>query len=514
MKGITQIQDLGSSPLVEDVADVVVLGTGAGGATAARVLSAAGLDVVMVEEGPWVPHTEHRLDMYSSLKSLWRDAGFQAAEGRAVSALLQGSCVGGSTAINSAITHRCPEKIHHIWGERFGATERLTYDRLNAIWDQIDAELHVAPTPREVYGRNNDLMTAGFEACGFSVQPTKRNVSGCQGTARCGQGCPTQQRQSMNVSYVPRALASGARLYATCRAERLLVEGGRGVGIEGRFWDREGRRAGPQLRVRARRAVVVACSAIQTPLFLLDQGIGKQSGQLGRNFQSHPGTAVAGIFDEPVHMWFGATQGVESLHFWEERYKVETIALAPEMAMVRLPGYGRKLVDQVGIYPHLALWGGQVRAEAHGRVRRGWTGRPIVTYTMTPTDCRRLKTVLKTMAEAMFAAGARALQPGVYGLPDQVTTMDEFNRIDTLPDDPRLFHCILSHLFGTARMGKDPRQSVVDVDGRLHELQGVYVADASVLPTNMGVNPQHTILGIAWGIAEDIANQERLKAAA
>ncbi len=491
---------------VEDSADVVVVGSGAAGATVARVLTELGVDVIVVEEGPRVPDEALRADVYSGFRSVWRDAGMQVAEGKAFMPVLQARCVGGTTAINGAIIHRMPEAIHAAWVREHGLGDALPWEALHRVWDTLDRELHVGPAPEAVRGDNNRLMERGLTALGLTSNPIRRNVHDCQGTARCLQGCPTGRRQSMNVSYVPRAIRQGARVYATARMERLETAGGRAAGVRGRFVDPESGRPGPEFVFRARRAVVLAASAIQTPLLLARAGVGRRSGLVGRRFQAHPGAAVLGVFDQPVRMWEGATQGHESTHFWHERMKFESLALPPEIGAVRLPGHGRALMRQLADYQHVAQWGVQIRAHAHGRVLRGLTGRTVIKYGLTPEDVRLMKTGLTRLTEMMFAAGAREVLPGLPGLPDRITSPDPMRRLTELPDDPRLFHAIAAHLFGTAVMGPDPRTSVVAPTGEAHELPGLFVADSSIFPTNLGVNPQHTISAVAWLMAERIAD--------
>jgi choline dehydrogenase-like flavoprotein len=226
---------------------------------------------------------------------------------------------------------------------------------------------------------------------------------------------------------------------------------------------------------------------------------------VGERFQCHPGAGVVGVFDRPVRMWSGATQGYESTHYWSERMKFETVAMPLELAAARLPGIGPELMRGLAEYPHLAIWGVQVRARAHGRVKRGLFGNVAIEYDMTDEDVRTLKLGVRRLVEMMFAAGAREVMPGVHGLPERIGNLDAMTAIDDLPDDPRLFHCIAAHLFGTALMGKSAFSSVVGPDLQAHDLPGLYVTDSSVFPTNLGVNPQHSICAISWLAAERIA---------
>jgi choline dehydrogenase-like flavoprotein len=352
-------------------------------------------------------------------------------------------------------------------------------------------------------------MRAGLQALGLSGEKIHRYVKGCRGSSHCNQGCPTDQKQSMSVTFIPRALAAGARLYATCRADRVLAGHGRAASVTGRFVDRRTGRRGPRLRVHARKAVIVAASAVQTPLLLAASGIGRASGLVGRRFQAHPGTAVVGVFDRAVDMWFGATQAYECMHYWDEGMKFETVSMPLELASSRLPGMGAPLVRELAAFGHMALWGVSIRARAHGRVKRGPFGGAAISYDLTDDDVRKLKLGVKRLVQMMFAAGAREVLPGVYGLPDRISKVDEIEPIFDLPDDPRILHFIASHLFGTACMGKDPRAAVVGPELESHEMPGLYVLDSSVFPTNIGVNPQHTISAVAWLGAERIAERAR-----
>ncbi len=503
------IEDVRGKERVEDVADVVIIGTGAAGAPAGRVLTEAGLDVVFIEEGPPMPAAgARRADSWSTFRHYWRDASFQVARGRGFTPVLQGRAVGGSTPINGAIIHRMPEAIHEVWARDWGAGEVLSYQALTRAWDTMDAELGVGPTPEEIWGGNNRLMAAGVVSMGATGAPTFRAARGCEGTTRCNQGCPNVRKQSMDVTYIPRAIEAGARVYATCRGEQFIVEGGRAAGVRGTFLDPDTGAPGPTLEVRARKAVIVAAGAIHSPLLLLDNGLGGRSKLVGKRFQCHPGSGIMALFDDPVQMWFGATQGYETKHWWSERMKFEVVGLPPAVATARLPGWGADFMAHAASLGHVAHWGVQVRAATHGRVRRPRFGRrPKITYDLVRDDVKLFKKGFLRLAHMAFGAGARAVLPGIHGLPEVIRGVDEMQRIESLPDDSRLFHSIVAHLFGTTTLGPDERRSVVKPDGESWELPGLYVVDASVFPTNMGVNPQHTISAVAWLMAERLADR-------
>jgi choline dehydrogenase-like flavoprotein len=258
------------------------------------------------------------------------------------------------------------------------------------------------------------------------------------------------------------------------------------------------------VRLHARRGVLVAASTIQTPNLLRRSGLRARA--IGEHFQCHPGYGVGGIFDQPITMNFGATQGGEMLGLRRtDGIKLEAIGMPPELATVRIPGVGHDLMSRMGAFANLAVWVCVIRAGAEGTVKPGWGGRDKVRLTLTPADVERTKKGTAILARLMFEAGASEVWPGIYGLPSVMRSIDEVHLIEEVPPDPRLFSMITTHLFGAARMGLDPRTSVVGPDFQAHEARGLYVVDSSVFPTNLGVNPQHSIMAMSRLAATRIA---------
>jgi choline dehydrogenase-like flavoprotein len=232
---------------------------------------------------------------------------------------------------------------------------------------------------------------------------------------------------------------------------------------------------------------------------------GVRSAHLGRHFQAHPGCAVTGLFDEPVRVWSGATQGYEIDEYRDGlRVKIETASLPPELYLATLPGVGRRWVRAMARSEHAAVWAVALRAFAEGRVHRGLGGTAI-DFTLEPRDLANLRHGLRRAAELLFAAGAREVLPGVLGLPERIRP-DGLRLLDRAPADPGAYAFVVSHLFGTARMSRRATDGVVGPDFGVHGRRGLYVVDSSIFPTNLGVNPQHTIMGIAMLAAERIAD--------
>jgi choline dehydrogenase-like flavoprotein len=485
--------------------DFVVVGSGAAGAVAAHALASAGHAVAIVEEGPWVKTREFREDIYTSFKRMMRGAGTQVLRGRSFMPLLQGRCVGGSTVVNSAIAWRLPEDVVDDWSSRFGLGEVISMAALEPHFDALERDLQVASVADGVLGNNNRLFLEQSERSGVVSAPMRRYDGGCEGSGRCITGCPSAAKQGMNVSYVPWALALGARIFTSCRVQKVLVRAGRAVGVLARSSPSEpGRSANVRVELLARRGVVVAASTIQTPNILYRSGLRARA--LGAHFQAHPGLAIGGVFDRPIAMNQGATQGAESIHFRRtERFKLETIAMQPELAAARIPGVGADLLGRLASLGNLAVWAAQVRARAEGTVRPGWGGGDKVTFSLEEDDVRATRRALVAIAELLFDAGAREIWPGVFGLPQTMRSRDEVKLLAEGPLDARAYSFIATHLFGAARMGKDSRTSVVGPGFDTHEVHGLYVVDSSLFPTNLGVNPQHSIMAVARLAATQIA---------
>jgi choline dehydrogenase-like flavoprotein len=493
---------------VDDSCDFAIVGTGAAGGAIGKVLAGAGHDVVFLEEGAPVDHARAGRSVAEASRHLFRESGTQVAMGRSVIPVLQGRCVGGSTAINSAICWRLPDDAYDRAFARFGLAEAIPLRELHRHYDQIEEDLHVQPVREAAMGKNNLLMRKGADALGYRGQPTRRAERDCEGSGRCLQTCATGRKRSVDVTYIPYALERGARVYATCRAEGFLATRKLVTGVRGRFWNPDTGEEGGAATIHARRGVIVAASVVQTPLLLATLSVDGRS-HLGRHFRAHPGTGVAGLYDEPVRPWLGATQGYEVTHFRDAGIKLESLGIGPELGSVRLAGVGAPFMDTLAEFDHLAVWVVAARAEAEGQVRRAASGGAAISYTPTEDDMRKVRTGMRALAEMHFAAGARCVLPGIHGVPSRLGR-DQLGLLDDAPLDPRCYSLVATHLFGTARMAPDSTAGVVDTGFAVHGLRGLYVVDSSVFPSNLGVNPQHTIMAVAMIAGERLASAPRL----
>lgn len=475
-------------------ADVVVIGSGAGGALAARRLAGAGLRTVVVEEGRRFGVEDFRgRPLLERFHGLYRGGGATFALGRPPVLLPIGRGVGGTTLVNSGTCYRTPPAVLRAWRDGHGVAiaDPAAFDPL---LDDVEALLQVAPVPAAVMGANGRLALAGAAALGWSAHPIRRNAPGCAGSCQCAVGCPRNAKFGVHLNALPQACAAGARIVSEARVERVLHAGGRAAGVRARRAD------GSALEILAPR-VVVAAGATETPPLLRRSGLGAHP-HLGRHLAVHPAVTVAGWFEEPVEATRGVLQsvGVDELHE-REGILVEATATPPGMGSMVLPGAGRSLARHLDEVDHLATVGAMVADRgAGGRVLGA--RRTVLRYDLDREAGARLVKAIAAMGRILFAAGARRVLTGVHGHP-VVTDVDELDAAAAAALPARL-HVAAFHPAGSARMGSDPETHPVDAAGTLRGVAGVHVADASVLPTCPEVNPQLTIMAMATAIAGEI----------
>lgn len=488
----------------EEVCDVVVVGSGPGGAVVARELAVAGHDVVLLEEGPPFTPEDFELDGALSMARTMREGGLRTTRG-SVMATMQANALGGGSLVNSAICVRAPEFTLDGWCDEF-QLERTTRADLDPHYQAIEDFLGIAPTPDEVQGPRNLLFRDACDALGYSSEPIARNVRGCRGSGECFTGCRARAKQSTDISYVPAAIADGARVYTSVQVQRLVCRGSRVWGVEGQVVRPFSGETSHRFRVQA-KIVVLAAGCMASPVLLQrSDDFANGSGQVGENLQFHPGVAAMGVFPDPTNPAFGATQGYQSLEFVRDGFKLETLWAPPGVFAVRLPGLGFELKKNLAMIPNAAIWDAIATCNrSTGRVRARRRGLdPSLTWRLDPKDLTILVEGLWRIAELFFAAGAERVLPGVHGLPEELRSLDEARYIRTREFRESDFTLAGNHVFSTTRMHGDGRYGVVDEDGRCHETDNLYLADTGVLPRSPSVNPMLTLMALAHRTAQHI----------
>ena len=477
--------------------DVAIVGSGAGGATAAAALAEAGLDVIVLEAGGQYDRDSYPRDPIAAITSLYRDAGLTVAEGSPPIPIPVGRVVGGTTVINSGTCFRAPRGVLEGWRRDFGidwATE------LEEEYAEAEDFLRVRRLDPERMGRNGQLAMAGAAALGASGGPISRNAGNCVQCSSCPFGCAIDAKRGMHVSYLPRAVAAGARLRSRVEARRVLIEDGRAVGVEcvASVSAQNGDRR--PYTVRAKR-VVVAGGALGTPELLQRSGLG--GGHLGRNLHIHPACWVGARYEEEVRGWEGVMQS-----YYIDQWQPQGILL--EATFTPLPfggawllGTGRKHQEAMLGFANVGSIGVHLSDASAGRVGLAGDGSLRASYRLSGEDARRLTFGIARAAEVHFAAGAREVYPNLRRV--GVLRPGDLAAIEAARFKPAELRLEAFHPMGTARISATAGDGVCTTDGAVRGVSGLYVADASLFPSSVGVNPMMTIIAFSKRVASRLS---------
>jgi hypothetical protein len=472
-------------------ADVCVIGTGAGGAPVAKELAEGGMSVVSLETGDRFTTDDYTARPREMTSLLYRDAGQTFTFGNVPIVLPQGEGIAGTTLINSGTCFRTPDVVLESWAERFGL-DAVGPEELDPYFRRVERELHVVQVPEEVAGNNALVVKRGAEALGWSGDFIFRNASGCVGSGVCNWGCPTSSKLHMGLTYMPRAWDAGATTYTLCRADELELEGGRVRAVIANA------KGGGRLRVEC-DTVIVSGGAIHSPLFLKQNGLGLESGELCNNLALHPATGVRARFREEINMARGVLQSFYIDEFCDEGIMFEGAAGPPDYAAMSFPFSREQHRERMLDYLHLAQFGLMVSDTSRGSVSRLPGGAWRASYVLNDADLATFKRGIELLVECYWAAGADEVYPPVDGI--GILRDGDLDTLRTHELQAKELTLMAFHPMGTARSDARRAHGVVDPDLKLYGAEGVYVSDASVLPSSLGVNPQITIMALATRLA-------------
>jgi choline dehydrogenase-like flavoprotein len=476
--------------------DVVVVGSGAGGAVAAHRLARAGKTVALIEEGHYYRPQDFSRDSGAAMRQLYRDGGMRAMVGTMIIPTMQAKCVGGTTLVNSAICFRLPDEVLGAWVEQESLAD-LSPEILRPHFEEIEKDLNISVEDDQYLGQNNLLMRRACQALGWEGSAVRRNSRGCKGCGLCMTGCLEGAKLSMDRSYVSAFLELGGELYTDCRIEEIIVEQGRAVGVRGHLIAPDSYQTSLQLEVRA-KAVIISCGAMGTPVLLQKNQLADSSGLVGKNLCNHTATGMLGFFEEEVNAWDGVSQGYCCDHFRKDGFIIESFWAPPDVIGIRAPGFGLYHKNLMARLKHMAGWGAMIRAASTGTVKaigHGWN--PLIRYSMSRRDANLMQKAMKAVADLLFAGGAKKVTPGIFGVPKELTDPSQTQLIAEANLKPTAFNPIGNHPLGTCRMSEIKGKGVVNSHGETHDVMNLFIADGSVFPNAPGVNPQVTIMALA-----------------
>ena len=497
-------------------ADVAIVGTGAGGGTAAEILSDAGLTVVLIEEGPLATSSDFRMREAEAYPQLYQESAGRKTRDQAIN-ILQGRCVGGGTTVNWTSSFRAPPATLDYWAREFGLTGFAASD-LAPWFERMETRLNISAWPVEP-NENNDVLRRGARALGIPAGAIRRNVKGCWNIGYCGTGCPTNAKQSMLVTTIPAVLNRGATLVTRARAWTFEQQGSRVtelvcIGLDARGTDPTARR----IRVRA-RTFIAAGGAIGTPALLLRSKVPDPHGIVGKRTFLHPTVVSAARMPGRVDGFAGAPQTIYSDHFLDSLpldgplgYKLEAPPLHPILVATTLPTFGATHATWMRDLPYMQVVIALMRDGFHAQSSGGSValqndGTPVLDYPLNDYFWNGARRALLTMAELQFAAGATTVMPVQRSGAYYSSWREARSGIEAATLAPLATTVVSAHVMGGCPIGPDATRAAVDPTGRYRHLDNLYVCDGSLFPTSIGANPQLSIYGIVAKLASGLATQ-------
>ena len=457
--------------------DVLVIGSGAGGAFTAAALAGAGRAVTIVEEGPQVDPDEHEPFSLAEMVAKYRHHGAGAALGNPMIAYAEGRCVGGSTEINSGLYHRLPEYLAAEWQAEY-AIDEFSPTSLERYADRVEAQLSVTTVPGAPPA-SSAALERGATKLGW------RNVEFARVFAYDHEGRGT--KQTMSRTMLPRALASGAALIPECRVLSLIRRGDRIVGARCRRTHPGG---GVERLIIHAEHVFVCGGAVHSPALLQRSGIWRN---IGNGLKMHPTIKIAARFPHPID------HGDVPMHRVTEFSPFIAIggsASRKGQVALALADTGAPYDEAMAEWETISTYYAAIRSEGSGRVVavRGLRS-PVVTYSLTEADLSRLARGLVHLGELLLASGATELHPSVMG----GTIVRRPDELGVWWDQVTRAHASIMtvHLTSSIRMGENRSRTGADSFGRVWGYRNLRVNDGSLIPDAPGVNPQAAIMAIA-----------------
>ncbi len=477
-------------------ADVVVVGSGPGGAVAAANFVAAGLRTVVVEAGPRVRPEDTAVEAPLFLARHYWDGGLRLTAGSSATPAMMGRCLGGGSVVNSAIMLKLPEYVRREWIAREGLGDLLSGPAFDRAFERAFTACKVAPTPMAVMSPRNTLVRDALERQGIPSGPLPRAVHGCEGRAHCITGCPGGRKRSVDRSYLEGASRDGAEIYTCSVVDRVLTRRGRAVGVRGRVVDPAGRRTVGRFSVRAPR-VVMAAGVAHTPLILRASGLNPR-GLVGASLSVHVTAGAFAIMDEPVDPWLGATQGWGAISEDIQGLKYESLWAAPSLIASNWGDVGRPFLAGLGEMRHATVGACVYRGHVTGRVGRTPDGRPRLVVRIPREDTWTLLRGFRRLVDGLLDVGARYVTTTVSGgVPKRIRRYADSARLLSRALRPSDVKSTFNHMFSSCPMSADPRRGPVSPSGAVYGVGGVWVVDSSIFPSASAVNPQATVMALS-----------------
>lgn len=497
-------------------ADVVIIGSGAGGGISAEELSKAGLKVIIVEMGSFKSSSDFKMEERNAYPDLYQESAARRTKDKGIG-IFQGRTVGGSTAVNWTTSIRTPKPTQQYWREEFDV-KLEGVDALDPYFAKAEKRLniHQWPVPPN---SNNDALKQGCEKLGYEYTVINRNVRGCANLGYCGMGCPLNAKQSMLVTTIPGALDNQAKLVTNIYVQKLIWRNDQVHSVEGITTDENFQRRKSVKVVFKAKHYILSAGAIGSPSILMRSNVPNPSGRLGKYTYLHPVVISGALMEQEVRAHSGAPQSIYSDEFlWKDGakgkvgFKLEVPPVHPLLIGTKLIGYGEQHAQMMRQFNHIQVHIALLRDGFHpesvgGTVELSKYGDPVLDYPISDYLFEGMKRAMLTMAELQFAVGAKEVYPIHKKAKGYTSWQQTKNAIEELIFDKYWTSVVSAHVMGGCNMGENTEKSVVNSFGQHHQLENLSIFDGSVFPTSLGANPQLSIYGLTYRNVERLINR-------
>ena len=497
------------------VTDVVIIGSGAGGANAAEILAKAGMEVVILEEGPLKTSKDFNMKEDEAYSMLYQESASRQTKDRGIK-IFQGRMVGGGTGINWTTSFRTPSSTLKFWTKNMGV-KGFSELEMRPWFELVEKryKIHRWNVPANA---NNSVLKVGCEKLGISWGRIPRNVEGCRNLGYCGTGCPVNAKQSTLITSIPEALKEGAIIISKVRAENFEIKKGKIKLLKCKTMNLRGNAPSSRLIKIKASHYILAAGGIGSPAVLLrsESKSLNPHGIVGTRTFLHPVNLSGAIMPKKISGEFGAPQTIFSDHYINTRldnqksgFKLECPPLQPMLVATNLEGHGKFHSKIMRQRPFLQVIIALQRDGFHpdssgGRVFLKKDGTPGLDYKVSKYAWDGIRDAFEVMAEIQFAAGAKAVAP-VHRDADLYYSLSNFKKaIISLPMEILKARLFSAHVMGGCPMGEDPEKTVVNSSGRHHEVENLSIIDGSVFPTSIAANPMESIFAVSSKFATNL----------
>jgi choline dehydrogenase-like flavoprotein len=496
----------------EERPDICIIGSGAAGAILAWELAVRNHTVVVLEKGGYYKRSDERNDFTQRedemIPALYKNAGLQFAVPAGI-AIAQGSCVGGSTVVNDAVCFRTPDAVLEDWEEKY-RIENISSRHMNKYFDKVEKRISVCQVRQNEINKNNQMLKDGCLALGWDAHPNMRNCKNCKQCGLCHLGCYYGTKQSMLETYIHDIeedpdYSEAVKIYANCQAEKIIVSGNRVVGIKGEITGNNEQKF--MLSIKP-KVLIISAGAISSSELLLRNGL-RRKDLVGKRIALHPSPAIIGDFNDEINGHQGIPFAYHCSQFsilktGRPGYMIESLFLPPYQFALSLPAFQYEHKEMMHNYNHYAMAGILIQDEPVGSITLGGPIGTIIKYNLSEKDSKTMIEGMKSAAKIFFAAGGCRRVITSHRKKTILYSEDDFPLIDERGVGPWDINVGSAHPQGGNRMGGEANFSVVDSYCRFHGIENLFVCDASIFPTSVGVNPQLTVMAIATRVAEHI----------